>query len=238
MELDHLFVAVQVNANAVQATNNSVDQLLGSAKIARELSEQLTKHGFIEGSNNRHPGQGTANHRFFFDGFMLEFLYVDDVAGLMDERATQLGLFNRFSNIACSPFGIASRRSSAESSDANYSYSVYHPHYLPAHLQIQVAQGSDENEPLWFHLPFVSSAAESDQLVDKEPRLHANKASRLTSLVIELPFKPSTASSDIADMLNVRLQVSERHAAHLVFDDGCQGIQLGLSEDMSITIGI
>jgi hypothetical protein len=237
MELDHIFVIAPVGLAQTSCVTNA-NQLLGTASSAHAFSQQLSTLGFSEGSSNRHPGQGTANHRFFFDGFMLEFLFVDDLVGLSDKRAKQLGLLNRFSDTSCSPFGIASRRSCAAMSDANYAFGIYKPHYLPPHLQIQVAKGPLDSEPLWFHLPFVGGSTEQDRPADKEARVHANKAFRLTSLVIEMPFEASAASTDIADKLNIKLNVGERHAAHMVFDEGRQGIQLSVSDSMPLTISI
>jgi hypothetical protein len=40
----------------------------------------MVKFGLLEGSSNAHPGQGTANRRFFFDNFMLELLWVTNPA--------------------------------------------------------------------------------------------------------------------------------------------------------------
>ena len=234
MELDHLFVVAQVgNPAAAKA-----DLPLSSANIARNFARQLGTMGFSEGSSNRHSGQGTANYRFFFEGFMLEFLFVDDIEGLVDKRAKPLGMFNRFTNSHCSPVGVASRRRSADSSDASYAFSVYQPHYLPPHLHIQVAEQPTDNEPLWFHLPFVSGSNDVGKPVDSEPRQHANNASRLTSLIIEMPFQPLAASRDIGSQLNVEVRLGERHAVHMVFDEGHQGMQLPLSADMPMTIAI
>lgn len=235
MELDHLFVIAPA-ISALRPTVENHDQLLTSAKTARAFSQQLNQLGFSQGSGNRHPGQGTANHRYFFDGFMLEFLFVDDLAGLTDKRAMQLGLLDRFSDSSFSPIGIASRRSTAAMSNANYPFNVYQPVYLPAHLQIHVAKEPAVNQPLWFHLPFVSGSTETNKPVDDEPRVHANLASRLTSLVIEMPFEASAASTVIADQLNIKFKVGERHAAHLIFDEGCQGIDLPMSNTMPLTI--
>ncbi len=237
MELDHIFLIAPACLSQASCAKNA-DQLLSTAVTAHAFSQQLSTLGFSEGSSNRHPGQGTANHRFFFDGFMLEFLFVDDLAGLSDKRAAQLGLLSRFSDTSCSPFGIASRRSCAAMSDANYAFGIYQPHYLPSHLQIQVAKEPLASEPLWFHLPFVGGATEQDRPADKEARVHANNASRLTSLVIEMPFEASAASKDIADQLNIELTLGERHAAHIVFDEGRQGIQLSVSGIIPLTISI
>jgi hypothetical protein len=49
VELDHAFIACRPGAPEADA---------------------LLRQGFVEGSPNTHPGQGTANRRFFFDNFM------------------------------------------------------------------------------------------------------------------------------------------------------------------------
>ena len=43
-----------------------------------ELAAKVAESGLIEGSSNDHPGQGTANRRFFFPGSAFEILYVRD----------------------------------------------------------------------------------------------------------------------------------------------------------------
>ncbi len=58
-ELDHFFICTDVGAPAAAA---------------------LMALGFVEGAPNTHPGQGTANRRFFFDNAMLELLWVHDEA--------------------------------------------------------------------------------------------------------------------------------------------------------------
>lgn len=57
IELDHVFVCVAAGAPE---------------------GNRLTTFGLIEGTPNSHPGQGTANRRFFFRNAMLELLYVHD----------------------------------------------------------------------------------------------------------------------------------------------------------------
>ncbi|MGA9266227.1 MAG: hypothetical protein WBV79_07185, partial [Rhodomicrobium sp.] len=50
-EIDHIFVLTDMDAPSAGA---------------------LLRLGLTEGPPNRHPGQGTANRRFFFDNAMLE----------------------------------------------------------------------------------------------------------------------------------------------------------------------
>ncbi|MFK7854651.1 MAG: VOC family protein [Granulosicoccus sp.] len=237
MELDHVFVILQADL-VRQAYVEPLDSLLATRNAAKDCANLLSDLGFSEGSNNRHPGQGTANHRFFFNNFMLEFLFVEDVEGLVAEQAQKLALQDRFTETAVSPIGVASRRSSALKSAADYAYGVYQAPYLPAELEIHVALNPDRLEPLWFHLPFVSGLQESDKRPDQEPRSHANGARELTSLTVEMPFAPSACSFDIAEKLGVKLKQGDRHAAHLEFDGGRQGQRLPLPPSLPLTLAL
>ena len=49
MELDHIFICTEKEA---------------------PQGDLLKEFGLVEGSSNIHPGQGTANRRFFFKNFM------------------------------------------------------------------------------------------------------------------------------------------------------------------------
>jgi hypothetical protein len=57
VELDHVFICVSQGAPE---------------------ADYLTHFGLIEGAANVHPGQGTANRRFFFRNAMLELLWVEN----------------------------------------------------------------------------------------------------------------------------------------------------------------
>ena len=59
-ELDHCFILTDVGAPE---------------------AELLTEFGFVEGEPNTHPGQGSANRRFFFANAMLELVWVHDEVG-------------------------------------------------------------------------------------------------------------------------------------------------------------
>ncbi|MGH8238896.1 MAG: hypothetical protein ACREXP_18010 [Steroidobacteraceae bacterium] len=49
-----------------------VDHVFVSASVGAPEGDRLLDLGLVEGSPNRHPGQGTANRRFFFANAMLE----------------------------------------------------------------------------------------------------------------------------------------------------------------------
>jgi hypothetical protein len=57
LELDHVFILVDPEAR---------------------VADRLLEKGFQERPGNTHPGQGTANCRFYFANGMLEFIWVRD----------------------------------------------------------------------------------------------------------------------------------------------------------------
>jgi hypothetical protein len=57
---------------------HKIDHVLIFASIGAPEAERLIAFGLTEGSPNRHPGQGTANRRFFFDNATLELLWVEN----------------------------------------------------------------------------------------------------------------------------------------------------------------
>jgi hypothetical protein len=54
-----------------------IDHVLIFTSVGAPEAEPLIAFGLTEGSRNRHPGQDTANLRFFFDNAMLELLWVE-----------------------------------------------------------------------------------------------------------------------------------------------------------------
>ena len=94
-------------------------------------ADELVRAGFIEGSGNTHPGQGTANRRFFFDNFMLEFLWVADMAEATTGDARRTQLWERCSSREprSNPFGILLRRTSEDDTTLPFRTWSYRPSY-------------------------------------------------------------------------------------------------------------
>ncbi|MGH8178689.1 MAG: hypothetical protein ACREV5_20720 [Steroidobacter sp.] len=139
LELDHIFVACAPNAPEGDA---------------------LAQFGLVEGSRNTHPGQGTANRRYFFSNFMLELLWVangDEATANAQNRRTRL--YERWlgRNSGACPFGVVFRRAGDSPSPAPFRTWSYHPSYLPEHLSIEIADGTTLEEPELLYLPFVRS---------------------------------------------------------------------------------
>lgn len=114
MQLDHIFIR--------------------SSKGGIE-AETLLEFGLVEGTPNTHPGQGTANRRFFFHNMMIELLWVEDISEVQNERTKPLKLFERLSGTSevVSPFGICFRPSENCNSIVPFTCWKYKPVYLPNH---------------------------------------------------------------------------------------------------------
>jgi len=138
--------------------------------------------GFVEGSGNAHPGQGTANRRFFFDNFMLELLWVSDPGEVRNETTRGTRLWDRCEREGpeVSPFGIIFRPSRSGPAEAPFPTWPYAPAYLPPGLAMQIADGTSLYEPELFYLPFMNRA----RVHSNEPTLHALPIRRIASLSI------------------------------------------------------
>jgi hypothetical protein len=77
------------------ATGLEVDHAFIGCTSGAPQGDALLRLGFVEGSGNTHPGQGTANRRFYFDNFMLELVWVTDPGEACNERTRRTRLWER-----------------------------------------------------------------------------------------------------------------------------------------------
>jgi hypothetical protein len=143
---------------------------IGCAKGAPEAAA-LLRLGLVEGPGNTHPGQGTANRRFFFENFMLELVWVLDPAEVQNDRTRRTRLWDRCErrDSAVSPFGIIFRPSGAPPPPAPFPTWDYAPIYLPPGLTMQVAEGTTLQEPELFYLPFLKRAERGNDVMHALP---------------------------------------------------------------------
>jgi hypothetical protein len=148
-----------------------VDHAFIGCKGQAPEGDALLRLGFVEGSSNTHPGQGTANRRFYFDNFMLELVWVADPEEAQNERTRRTRLWERCEgkDSQVSPFGIIFRSTSIPPAPAPFATWPYTPIYLPPGLAMQVAEGTTLYEPELFYLPFLRRAA----VQRNEPVAHA-----------------------------------------------------------------
>ena len=91
--------------------NIDVDHIFICVRSGAPEAEALKAMGLTEGLPNKHPGQGTANRRFFFHNVFIELLWLDDAAEAQSELTRPTMLYERLaaSNDETSPFGICFR---------------------------------------------------------------------------------------------------------------------------------
>ncbi|MEM6255994.1 MAG: VOC family protein [Cyanobacteria bacterium P01_D01_bin.156] len=134
MTLDHVFILVEPEA-----------------KVANRLLE----HGFREGPRNTHPGQGTANRRFYFANGMLEFIWVQDADEARNGPGRSLHFSERAEDLTASPFGVIFVSCDNASPDMPFPGWHYQPAYFPPPRGFHVGANSHTiGEPLCFYFPF------------------------------------------------------------------------------------
>jgi glyoxalase-like protein len=141
----------------------------------------LLELGLIEGSGNRHPGQGTANRRFFFANAYLELLWVSDEDEARGPETKDTRLWQRWSqrHDASCPFGILLR---SDESPLPFETWSYKPDYLPAGTSIEFARGVPVTEP---ELAVIASAGPVAPL--KEPIEHRVPIRRVSKIDVFVP---------------------------------------------------
>ena len=55
-----------------------IDHIIFFCDVGAPEADSLKQRGLHEGPSNSHPGQGTANRRFFFPNVYLELLWVEN----------------------------------------------------------------------------------------------------------------------------------------------------------------
>ncbi len=199
-----------------------IDHIYICTKAKAPTGDLLVEFGLIEGSSNTHPGQGTANRRFYFHNLMLELLWVEHIEEVQSERTKPMRLFQRCQLIsnAISPFGIG-LRPTTEDERALFLAWDYHPIYLPDFLRIQVADNTPLSEPMYFYLSFAKRQ-DKVSIEKREPMEHKVPLKEVTS--VKTHVNQDDALSDSACVLNQIHNLSiingKEHLFELEFDNG------------------
>jgi hypothetical protein len=202
-ELDHLFVLAQPGAPE---------------------AERLIALGLREGTSNVHPGQGTANRRFYFHNAMLELIFVTDEAEVRSALVAPTRLWERSrwrQTVAC-PFGLSIRAPGDDSPP--FPTFDYRPPYLPEGGAIPLARGTMAIEPALFINPY-GSRPDSAPPEQREPLDHPLGVREISGVHIvsagcELPTDPLRA---VQERGIATFSQGEGHLLELTFDGGAQG---------------
>jgi hypothetical protein len=158
-----------------------LDHAFVTCSVGAPEAEGLIAHGFVEGSANVHPGQGTANRRFFFTNFMLELLWVANPAETANVAHTGLGERWSQRDAGASRFGIVF--GGAPPAVPPFVTASYYPAYLPPPMSIEIVQGMALEEPALFWLPSLSA----DRVRQSEPTDHKPPVRNIKGVAIGLP---------------------------------------------------
>ena len=203
-EFDHLFICTDIGASE---------------------ADRLAAFGLVEGSPSTHPGQGTANRRFFFHNAMLELLWVDDPAAASSEQVRRTQLWERWTNRqtgAC-PFGICLRSDPGSGNPIAFSSWDYHPPYLP---DISIAIGTNSEhltEPMLFQIPF-GKRPDRYSPEKAQPLNHRLGLREITRVELIIPdvSNPSPELQAVLETNQIQLRAGTEYCVELGFDQEVQ----------------
>jgi hypothetical protein len=197
---------------------------------AATAAQRLIDIGLLEGTNNRHPGQGTANRRFFLANSLLELLYVSDRHEADHGPAAKLEFSRRLREDGASPFGLIARSDPGSDPDPFPGWR-YCPEYFADDQCFLVGDNSAQlQEPLCIcmpaNLPLPAGPASTD-----------NTDWKLTELRIDVPTATaSIALQTVAACVPINLRLERPHHLQLVFNAAQQGLQCDLRPDLPLTV--
>ena len=162
----------------------SIDHIFVCAAFGAPEAEALLAAGFVEGTRNVHPGQGTSNRRFFFEHGFLELLWVHDENEAKSALTAQTRLWERWSQRGqqANPFGICFSSPSASVQQLPFKASPYQPAYLPTGKCIYFADSVALSEPELFALSWPQSPA----FAAAQPKAHRSPLIAMRAVSIGL----------------------------------------------------
>ena len=114
-------------------------------------ADALLEAGFQEGPGRVHHGQGTANRKFYWNNFFLEFLALNDAEEFAQQAVVDSGLpaFAERAGMSGSPFGVCflEHHVTAEALAPTHAFA---PDYLPSGTSMDI-----RFEPEALHAPWM-----------------------------------------------------------------------------------
>lgn len=190
----------------------------------------LSELGLVEGAANDHPGQGTANRRFFFHNTALELGYVRDEQEARNGPGSRLRMFDRIGNASASPFGVI-LRAADDSAGMPFPGWRYFPDYFGPGMYFHIGDNSDIlEEPLCVVMPRNLPPRPSQQL-------SAEPCTIVTELRIGVPVsRPSGVLKAVGDIGGITVQLDVPHCMEVVFNDRRHGLSRDLRPALPLII--
>jgi hypothetical protein len=198
-------------------------------------AETLRAFGLTEGSPNRHPGQGTACRRFFFQNAMLELLWMDDAVEARSTATRDTRLWDRFHDpgTVC-PFGIILRPAPDTHPQCPFPAWLYRPPAMPE-LALHVAGGTGMDEPMWCYLAGGRPPAQAPP-ERRQPLQHAAGFRELTGLRLVSPaLAEGSTTLAMARLGIISWQPGDDYGLELEFDGGAHGERADFRPSLPLT---
>ena len=199
-----------------------IDHIFIFTDVPHVAAEELVAWGLTEGSSRVHPGQGTANRKFYSENFFLEILWVQNEAEITSAPLRASGLWQRAPSADhnASPYGLC--LVNTPETAAIFATAVqYQPVYFPAGLAIDVlTQAQNLSLPWTFRLPFTGTKAAA-----AEPVSHRTGMQQLTRATFGLRqhHEADLFLQQLADQPQIQFAGAPKNTLTLVFDEGRQG---------------
>jgi hypothetical protein len=200
-----------------------VDHLIVCTDVGASEADGLVTFGLTEGEPNVHPGQGTANRRFFFHNAFLELLWVSDPAEAQSELVLPTQLWPRWSQRRSgpSPIGVVLRSTHPDAEDVPFSGWEYKPPYWPYPRGLYIREGVPLSEPWWVYLGFGRRYDDPGRL-RRQPLDHGVGFREITQVRITGPAVDSRSTPASLAPGTVTLEPGPEHLLEITFDGGAQ----------------
>lgn len=169
----------------------------------------LREAGLVEGSPNTHPGQGTANRRFFFESGFLELLWVHDEHEAQSALVAPTQLWDRWieRGRTANPFGLCFSSAGGAGPVLPFPTWPYRPDYLPGDRCFLFADDLPLAEPEIL----VLSWPQDQSSPTAEPAKHPLGLRELRSVSVGVP-DPTSISSTLRAIADAGLVQVHRSA--------------------------
>jgi len=182
------------------------------------VADRLLEQGFREGPRNTHPGQGTANRRFYFANGMLELIWVQDADEARHGPGQTLHFPERADDLTASPFGIIFVPCQDNAGpDMPFPGWHYQPAYFPPPRGFHVGANSHNiTEPLCFYFPFPNPGVPKPQ-PNRNPQT-------ISEVVISTPSTDTDGVLELASQANrLSMRLGQEHLMEITLDDHASG---------------
>jgi len=200
-----------------------------------EVADLLSAIGMIEGSGNKHEGQGTSNRRFFFSNGTLELLWVHDEIEAKNGPGKNMLLAERAKSGSSSPFGVIFTRKNNIEQKIPFDGWKYEPVYFDPPWAFHVGDNSKNiNEPLCVYMPFIDPEAPMPIAQGTNENTLFTTISNVTLYIPSGPFSDVITKVSSADRLSIKK--ANEHLMEVTFNENKSGQIHDLRPDIPLIV--